>query len=249
MTNHALALLLSLIIGISLGALGGGGSIVTFPILVYVAGIATGPEAVGMSMAIVGSVSLLGSYLHSRRGNIALRTAVYFAVAGMVGAYVGSTGTQLISSSLLVFLFAMLMFMVGLIMLAGKLPASREHSCSLARGLMVGFGVGLLTGFLGVGGGFLIVPALVWFTGLDTKRAVGTSLAIIAANSAAGLIGQLRYTHWNWALTAQFVGLSLMGMVMGVTIATRARDRSLRRAFAVMVLAVATAMVLQLLRR
>ncbi len=249
MTNHALALLLSLVIGISLGALGGGGSIVTLPILVYVAGIATGP-AVGMSMAIVGSVSLLGSYLHSRRGNIALRTAVYFAAAGMVGAYVGSTGTHLISSSLLLFLFAMLMFLVGSIMLAGKQPeSSREHSCSLPRGLIVGFGVGLLTGFLGVGGGFLIVPALVWFTGLDTKRAVGTSLAIIAANSAAGLLGQLRYTHWSWGLTAEFVGLSLMGMVVGVTIATRARDRSLRRAFAVMVLAVATAMVLQLLRR
>jgi len=82
----------------------------------------------------------------------------------------------------------------------------------------------------------------VWFTGLDTKRAVGTSLAVIAGNSAAGLVGQLRYTHWDWAVTAQFVALALAGMVIGVALASRTPDRLLRKIFAVVVIGIATAM-------
>jgi len=249
MNSQHFALVLSLLIGVSLGALGGGGSIITLPVLVYVAGIAP-KAAIGMSMAIVGGTSLLGSYLHSRKGNFALRTAIYFCVAGMVGAYAGSLGTHLVSSRLLLLLFGALMFIVGSIMLTGKHPVVRPGAAhSAAVCLPAGFAVGVMTGFLGVGGGFLIVPALVWLTGLDTRKAVGTSLAIIAFNSASGLVGQARYAHWDWALTAEFVVAALAGMGFGVSIATRTPDRSLRKAFAVMVLAVAAAMTWRVLRQ
>ena len=135
-------------------------------------------------------------------------------------------------------------------MLAGKQPVgASEAKCSPYRCILVGFLVGLVTGFLGVGGGFLIVPALVWFAGLDAKRAIGTSLGIIAVNSAAGLAGQLRYTHWDWPLTARFLVCSLIGMGLGIGIARRAPERALRKAFAVVVLAVAGGIGWQVLGR
>jgi uncharacterized membrane protein YfcA len=127
-------------------------------------------------------------------------------------------------------------------------PHHVHPPCSMQRFLATGFGLGCLSGFLGVGGGFLIVPALVWFIGLDTKRAVGTSLAVIACNSVSGLAGQLRYTQWNWTATGEFVGLSLVGMGIGVALARRAHDRMLRKAFGMAVVAIAVAMCVNVLR-
>ena len=198
-------------------------------------------------MSIVGATSLLGSYLHWRQGNFHWRAALNFGGAGMVGSYAGSTLTHLVSSTQLTLLFAGVMFVVGTLLLAGRnnTPVVRQH-CSLSRLLATGLAVGCLSGFLGVGGGFLIVPALVWFAGLDTKRAVGTSLAIIAANCASGLTGQLRYTRWDPGITAEFVVLSLAGMIAGVAIASRTPDRMLRKVFAVLVLGIATAMCIKI---
>lgn len=134
-------------------------------------------------------------------------------------------------------------------MLGGTQILASGVVCSLNRCIPVGFAVGLVTGFLGVGGGFLIVPALVWFAGLDVKRAIGTSLGIIAVNSAAGLAGQLRYSHWDWRLTAAFLACSLTGMGLGILIARRAPERALHKAFAIVVLAVAVAIGWQVLGR
>ncbi|MBZ5633323.1 MAG: sulfite exporter TauE/SafE family protein [Acidobacteriia bacterium] len=247
MPGEYLALLLALLIGLSLGALGSGGSIVTLPILVYVAGIEP-KAAVGMSMAIVGGTSLLGGYFHWRSGNFLLKPALLFSATGIVGAYLGSGGTHLVSSSVLLLLFSGLMLVVAARMLGGaQVLRSSDVTCSTYRCIASGFAVGLVTGFLGVGGGFLIVPALVWFAGLDAKRAIGTSLGIIAANSAAGLAGQLRYTHWDWPLTGTFLACSLIGMGLGIPIARRAPERALRKAFAIVVLAVAVAIGWQVL--
>ena len=113
------ALLLALFIGLSLGALGSGGSIVTLPILVYVAGVEP-KAAVGMSMAIVGGTSLVGGYFHWRSGNFLVKPALLFSATGIVGAYLGSTGTHLVSSSVLMLLFSGLMLVVGVRMLWGK---------------------------------------------------------------------------------------------------------------------------------
>ena len=249
MAGEIIALLLAVLIGVSLGALGSGGSIVTPPILVYVAGVAP-KAAVGMSMAIVGGTSFAGSYFHWRLGNFLPRPALIFGVTGIAGAYLGSTATHLVSSSVLMLLFAGLMLIVGARMLAGKrLPASSNAMCSVYRCIPSGFAVGLVTGFLGVGGGFVIVPALVWFAGLDARRAIGTSLGIIAVNSAAGLAGQLRYTHWDWLLTGEFLACSLIGMGLGIPIARRAPERALHKAFAVAVLGVAVAIGWQTLGR
>jgi uncharacterized membrane protein YfcA len=196
-----------------------------------------------MSMSIVGATSLLGSFLHSRNGHFYWRAALYFGAAGMIGSYAGASVTHLVPSAMLVLLFAGVMFVVGSLMLTGRNRIAYEGPpCSLTRFMITGLAVGCLSGFLGVGGGFLIVPALVWFTGLDTKRAVGTSLAIIAGNSASGLVGQLRYTRWDWGVTAQFIALSLAGMGIGVTLASRTPDRLLRKIFAVVVIGIAAAM-------
>ena len=206
MGGENISLLLALFIGLSLGALGSGGSIVTLPILVYIAGVEP-KSAVGMSMAIVGGTSIAGGYFHWRNGNFLWKPALLFGVTGIVGAYLGSSGTHLVSSAVLMLLFAGLMLAVGARMLGGTQVLASGVACSLNRCIPVGFAVGLVTGFLGVGGGFLIVPALVWFAGLDVKRAIGTSLGIIAANSAAGLAGQLRYSHWDWRLTGAFLAM------------------------------------------
>ena len=98
--------------------------------------------------------------------------------------------------------------------------------------------MGLLTGFLGVGGGFLIVPALIFFAGLEAKVAVGTSLAIIAINSAAGLFGQVRYVEFDWPLTLALTGLTLTGMFLGLSVAERLSEETLRKAFASVLVAV-----------
>lgn len=249
MASENIALLLALLIGISLGAIGGGGSILTLPILVYVAGVAP-KSAVGMSMAIVGGTSALGSYFHWRNGNFLLKPALLFGCTGVLGAYVGAAGTHLFPSSLLMLLFSGLMFLVGALMLAGKRPAGASQVCySAYRCVSSGFAVGLVGGFLGIGGGFLIVPALVWFAGLDTKRAMGTSLGIIAINLTAGLAGQLRYANWDWPLTCKFLAFALIGMGLAIPIAKRAPEPALRKAFAIVVLGVAVAIGWQVLGR
>ncbi|MGH9645637.1 MAG: sulfite exporter TauE/SafE family protein [Bryobacteraceae bacterium] len=249
MAGENIALLLALFIGLSLGALGSGGSIVTLPILVYVAGVEP-KAAVGMSMAVVGGTSLVGSYFHWRSGNFLLKPGLLFSATGIVGAYLGSSGTHLVSSSVLMLLFSGLMLVVGARMLVGR-EAVRVTTVTCSPYLCIpsGFAVGLVTGFLGVGGGFLIVPALIWFARLDAKRAIGTSLGIIAVNSAAGLTGQLRYVHWDWALTGMFLGCSMIGMGLGIPISRRAPERTLRKAFAIVVLAVALGIGWQVLCR
>ena len=245
MPGETIALALALLIGVSLGALGGGGSIITLPVLVYVAGIA--PQlAVGMSMAIVGGTSLVGSFLHWRSGNFLLKPVLLFSATGIISAYLGSLGTHLVSSATLMLLFSALMLAIGARMLAGKEPLPATHvTCSTNRCTACGLLVGLVTGFVGIGGGFVIVPALVWFAGLDTRRAIGTSLGIIAVNSAAGLAGQLRFAHWDWLLTGKFLACSLIGMGLGIRISRRAPDQTLRKAFAVVVIGVAVAIAWQ----
>ena len=231
MVNTILTVTFAVTIGISLGVLGSGGSIITLPVLVYIAGVPA-KEAVGMSMAIVGATSLFGALVQFRRGNVAVKAALIFSATGMAGAFVGATGTHLVSKRILLLSFAGLMLVVGSLMLRGNRGMNGMSSCSIPRCLAVGFGVGLLTRFLGVGGGILIVPALVLSAGLDTKLASGTSLAVIALNSTTGLLGQLRYTNMDWGLLAQFLFCALVGILAGIALAHRLNETVLRRVFA-----------------
>jgi hypothetical protein len=234
----ALALVLGVVIGFSLGLLGGGGAIVTLPVLVYVAGIPL-QKAVGMSIAVVGATSLIGSFVQYLRGHFHVQATLLLALTGMVGAYFGAGLTQLLPPSVLMLLFACLMLVVGGVMLRGRRETDRPGKCRPLRCLAIGAGVGVLTGFLGVGGGFLIVPALVLFAGLDLTKAVGSSLAIIALNSVSGLVGHLRYTELDWALTTGFLAVALIGMLIGLALAGRLPEHTLRKLFATFVLTVA----------
>ena len=184
----ALGLILSAGIGLSLGLIGGGGSIITVPVLVYVLGVPA-HRAIGMSLAVVGSTALVGALLHHRKGAVVWRTASVFAASGIASAYLGSKLTRLVAAPVLLLLFGILMLVVAAVMLMRKHPTEDEpqHVPSLPREILAGLGVGFLTGFLGVGGGFLIVPALVLFGGLAMKDAIGTSLFVIAVNCASGL--------------------------------------------------------------
>ncbi len=244
-----LALLLAVLIGVSLGTLGSGGSIITMPVLVYVAGVPA-HTAVGMSLVIVGATAAAGSWLQSRRVGLDARTVAIFAVTGAAGAYGGAQLTPLVGSATLMGIFAVLMLLAGWRMLAARTDLPAPQDCRVWRCAVTGLALGVLTGFLGIGGGFLILPALVLAAGLDMKRAVPTSLAIIAFNAAGGLAGQLRQAAFDWSLTAAFLGFALTGMAGGSMITRRVAGDRLRRGFAWAVIALGTAILgFQVLRR
>jgi uncharacterized membrane protein YfcA len=229
--TFSFALALAALIGLSLGLLGSGGSIVTLPVLVYVARIPA-HQAVGMSLVIVGATSAVGSLLNMRRGAFDSRAAAFFALSGTAGAYLGAKFTHLVSAPMLLLLFGALMLVVGTQMLRNHEAKGVSAECRPLRCLVLGVPVGVLTGFLGVGGGFLILPALVLFAGLGMRPAIGTSLAVIALNCLGGLIGQLRYVAFDWPLTLAFLLAAVAGMLAGTALAGKLSAAVLRRGFA-----------------
>lgn len=242
MLKTAIALILTLVVGMSLGMLGSGGSIVMLPVLVYVAGVAP-QSAVGMSLAIVGGTSAVGAYLRYRQGHFHVQATALFSVSGIVGAFFGSGLTQLVSSNVLMLLFAGLMIAVAVAMLRGRRESEQKRQCRAVRCLIIGASIGVLTGFLGVGGGFLIVPALLLFAGIESNKAVGASLAIIAFNSASGLVGHLQHGALDWRLTISFLAAALVGMVVGMALSAKIPEKKLAKLFACLVLVVAIVMI------
>lgn len=239
-----IGLVLSGLIGLSLGLIGGGGSILTVPILVYFLGV--GPhEAVTMSLAVVGATSLLGSFLHYGKNNIDLRVGALFGASGIIGAFIGSPLTALVSSEVLLLSFGVLMLVVALLMIRrrNRMADNPEHRPHLVQAILAGLGVGVLTGFLGVGGGFLIVPALVLFGGLDMRKAIGTSLFVIFLNCVAGLIGHLGKEVLDFGLTFVVMVLAVGGAVAGTMVSHRVAPRHLQKIFAGLVLGVGTFLV------
>lgn len=242
--GYSLALALSALIGLSLGILGSGGSIITLPILVYVAMIPV-TQAVGLSLVIVGGTAAVGSVLRVRQGEIAVKPALLFVTSGTVGAFLGSKLTHLISSYVLLILFGLLMVVVGYLMLRHRTEPSMNSSCRIMRCLTVGWVVGILTGFLGVGGGFLILPALVLFAGLEMKKAIGTSLLIIALNSFSGLAGQLQFIHLNGPETFGFLAVAILGMFIGLSLTKHLSSQNLKRGFAWSVIGLGAFLILK----
>ncbi len=238
------AMVLATMVGLSLGALGSGGSIITTPILVYVAHIP--PEhAVGMSLFIVGATSVVGAFVQMRRGNVERMPVLFFALTGMIGSFIGSSGTHLVSARALMLMFSSLMLVVGTAMWHGSGRLQQSQGCNPYKCLPAGFAVGILTGFLGVGGGFLIVPALVLFAGLETRKAIGTSLAVITLNSITGVLGQLRFERLDWTLVSGFLVFAIAGMMIGLAVADRIPGIQLRRIFAIAVVIVGAVVALQ----
>lgn len=233
---NTLALLGAVCIGLSLGLTGAGGSILTLPVLVYLAGIPP-KSAVGLSLLIVGTAALVGAWQRARAGDVHFKAAGMFVFSGMIGAVLGAKLTHLLSPSALMITFAAMMVIVALRMLIPRksgLPLSPE--CHPARCLLAGGIVGVLTGFLGVGGGFLLMPALAKFARLPLRAATGTSLAVIACNSAAGFLSHLGETPTPWTLAAVFAAIAGVSVIAGGKIASRLPEKTLRIAFATLVL-------------
>lgn len=233
-----LGLVLGFGIGGSLGLLGGGGSILTVPALVYLVG-QTPQVAVMTSLAIVGANSALGAYFHRTQGTLNWRVALLFGGAGMATAYVAAGFSSHISPDVLMVTFAVLMLVIGLLLIFRQQPqrANELEHLSLWKIIASGAAVGLITGILGVGGGFLIVPALVMLVGLPMQQAVGTSLVVIAMNSLAGFMGHLGDGALDIPALTVFVVAGLAGTFTGARLAHRLPAARLRQIFAVFVIA------------
>ncbi len=249
-------------IGLSLGALGGGGSILAVPILVYLLG-QTPVAATTGSLLIVGISSLTGAVAAWRAGNVYLARGVAFGLIGMIGAAVGGTLSVRVDPKLLLALFAVLMLVVAFVMLTRQLrtrgggrsePSPHVDdpiiavrptfmcNCPVAAKVVVtALVVGLMTGFFGVGGGFLVVPALVLALRLPMPIAVGTSLAVITINSAAAFVTRLGTgAHLDWVPVIALTGAAIVGSLLGARVATRVDPRRLGLAFSVLLVAVAS---------
>ncbi len=229
----------ALAVGLSLGLLGSGGSILTVPILVYALGQGD-KEAIASSLAIVAGISALAAIPYALRRQVAWRSVLLFGVPGMVGAWLGSRFAAGVPGAVQLTIFAVVMLAAALFMLRGPKMAEAEESPRPRAGWKValdGAAVGALTGLVGVGGGFLIVPALVLLGGLPMSLAVGTSLVIIAGNAATGFVEHLATVRaLGIALDARailtFIALGGLGALAGHTAGRRLPQATLRRIFA-----------------
>ena len=237
---------LALLIGLSLGVLGGGGSILTIPVLHHVMGY-TVRDAVPMSLVVVGVTSAVGSVRHWRQGFVEIRTAIGLGLPAIVGAVLGASLGPRVSDDLRLTIFAVVMLSAAFTMYRGTrvrqltvhpedLPAAQpvhRHTVIVA---LIGAGVGLLTGFVGVGGGFLYVPVLTILVGLPVRQAIGTSLVLIVLSCAAGLaryLGDPKVIQLPWKVLALFTGIALVGVLIGSQVVPYVSQQKLRRGFAI----------------
>lgn len=231
---------LSILIGVSLGMLGGGGSILSVPILTYVAGMAPG-AAIASSLFIVGVTSATGAISHARAGRVKSRTGILFGSAGMAGAFVGGRLAGCIPGHVLMIVFGVMMAVTAVAMIRGRRTRQPPIVGELPVGkvLVQGMLVGVVTGTIGAGGGFVVVPALVLLGGLAMEAAVGTSLIVIAMSSFAGLAGHLGRIDIDWPVTLVVTAAAVVGSLVGGRLAGRISPAALRRGFGVFVIAMA----------
>jgi uncharacterized membrane protein YfcA len=241
-----LVIVLALLIGLLLGLLGGGGSILTVPVLVYLVGLE--PKiAIATSLVVVGTTSAIAVVGHARGGRVCWKTGFGFGLAGMAGAYGGGRLAAFIPGHILLLLFAAVMIGTAFAMLRGrKEERQRPSSESLCPArlnvpavLFDGLLVGALNGLVGVGGGFVIVPALNLLGGLPMHAAIGTSLLVIAMNSAAALAGYSSHVSIDPHLVLVVTGATVAGSLVGGFFSKRLSGNALRRAFGVFVMGVA----------
>ncbi|WP_448316375.1 sulfite exporter TauE/SafE family protein [Streptomyces sp. CO7] len=242
MTVLLLALLAGAVVGLALGGLGGGGSVLAVPALIYLAGF--GPaEATTASLIIVTLTSLTALAGHARDGNVAWRTGLLFAGAGIVPAVLAGVAAGRLPQAVLTLAFALVAAGAALRMLR---PARAATTGEVRPGKAgaAGAGLGAVTGFLGVGGGFLAVPALVGVVRLPMRRAVGTSLLVIVINSLAALAARAGSgLQLDWAVVAPFTAAAILGAWDGKRQAKKLAGPTLQRVFAHLLLAVALLML------
>lgn len=234
----------ALLIGLSLGLLGSGGSILTVPVLVYLVG-EPGKVAIAESLGIVSVIAGVGALNHAYQRHIDWRSVGLVAPSAMLGSYAGAWVSQFISAQIQLILFALVMLVAGWRMYVNA--RQRDWQASYCRPgclLGLGLGVGVLSGIVGVGGGFLVVPALVLLGGLSMSLAVGSSLMIICVSSAIGFFKQLHVLHLinihlNWNTFAVFALLGVVGSLAGPPIRRHLPQQQLQKGYAVAVVIMA----------
>ncbi len=238
-----LALIGAVAIGLGLGLLGSGGSILTVPALIYLAD-QDEKVAIASSLGIVGGISLVAAIPYARRNEIDWRSVLRFGLPGVVGTFGGAWLARLVSARFQLELLAAVMVLAAVLMLRSKredASVGREHASWLV--MLEGLAVGVLTGLVGVGGGFLIVPALVLLGGLPMRRAVGTSLVIITLKSVVGfakyvdVLSELGL-RVDWSVLALFTAFGIAGSLLGGRLSTWIPQRSLQRAFSALLVVV-----------
>jgi uncharacterized membrane protein YfcA len=243
---------LAICIGLSLGLIGGGGSILAVPILVYVMGLGA-KTAIAMSLIIVGTVSFIGAIPHWLQGNVNWQVAAIFAPTAMLGAYFGArmAGFPFITETIQLICFAIVMVLASLMMIRQGRQSLKNQNLLKEKDsfkdknqhnqffiLLEGLGVGMLTGFVGVGGGFAIIPALVLLGGLPMKEAIGTSLIIITFKSMTGFLGYLSQVNLDWMLMISFTIAASLGTLTGAYLTRFIDAKNLQKGFGYFVLAV-----------
>ena len=248
----ALAAFLAIFIGMAVGMLGGGGSILTTPLLIYVVGF-DAKQAIAASLFVVGVTSIFGLISHARAGRVVWRIGLLFGGAGMVGAFIGGQIGSHLPSTLLLAAFAVMMGITAVAMIRGRkqVHGKAHKGLPLFRILLDGLVVGFVTGLVGAGGGFLVVPALALLAGLAMPRAVATSLLVVAMKSFAGLAGYIftfgngsfislnPETKINWTVTLIITAAAIVGALIGSRIVGRVHPDKLRMAFGYFVLVMA----------
>jgi uncharacterized membrane protein YfcA len=237
--------LASVLIGIILGLIGGGGSILTVPVLVYLFKVP--PEyATSYSLFIVGISAMLGSYRHYRLGNLKLKPAVVFAIPSIISLLLvrnlllavippilfSFDGFMFSKDLLIMVVFAILMIVASVSMIRKTHGSKVIADTKSANLVLIGFLIGMVTGFLGAGGGFLIIPALLYFANLPMKQAIGTSLLIIYLNSTIGFGGDiLSGVELNYKLLITITSIAIFGMWIGTTLSKKIAGTKLKPAF------------------
>ena len=235
----------AILIGVSLGLIGGGGSILTVPVLVYLFGISP-TIATSYSLFIVGTSSLVGAYRNYRKGWTDIKTALLFGSSSIATVFLVrkiaipaipeilfNIGTiQVSKSATTMVLFAVLMILASSSMIKSKELVSNDKKRTPTYELLIyGVGIGAVTGLLGAGGGFLIIPALVFLVGLDMKKAIGTSLLIIALNSLIGFTGDIGHYEIDWKLLGTVTTLAIAGIFIGGYIGKSIPGNKLKKGF------------------
>lgn len=214
-----------MLVGFTLGLVGGGGSILAVPLMVYLVGVKSPHVAIGTSALAVALNAAMGLFNHARHGTVKWRCGLTYAAAGVVGAFFGSTAGKAFDGQRLLFLFAIVMIVVGIMMLRRRNAVGDENAqCTRQNAPKVlgyGLGTGGFSGFFGIGGGFLIVPGLIASTGMPMINAVGTSLVAV---TAFGLTTAANYAFSglvDWVLAAVFIAGGIVGSLLGTKAAKR----------------------------
>lgn len=244
MLHLALGMVSGALVGFTLGLVGGGGSILAVPLMVYLVGVPSPHVAIGTSALAVAANAASGLLQHARAGTVKWRCGGLYAVAGVAGAFAGSTLGKAIDGQKLLFAFALLMVVVGVLMLRGRgnpgIPGAQCNRDNAPKVLAFGLGTGAFSGFFGIGGGFLIVPGLVASTRMPMINAVGTSLVAVTAFGLTTAFNYALSGLVDWPLAAVFIAGGVLGGLGGTVLARRlSGSGALTVVFSALILAVA----------